>query len=78
MAYYGRPPSEVDVDSHYALLNMVIEDGLKIKKPVIEILISVDASLKELRAKNYMLARETGGKMNRNYSKTFYPFRFRT
>ncbi|MBI4894124.1 MAG: hypothetical protein HY833_00065 [Candidatus Aenigmarchaeota archaeon] len=78
MAYYGRQPSEVEIDSHYAMLNMLIEDGMKMKMPIIEIMLSVDAGLRELRAKNYMLARETGIRMNMRYPRTFYPFKFRT
>lgn len=78
MAYYGRQPSQVEVDSHYALLSMVIEDGLRVRMPVVDILNLVDGKLRELRNKNYIIARETGIKMNMIYGRTFYPFRFRT
>jgi hypothetical protein len=77
MAYH-RPPSEDEIDSHYAMFTVILEDGMKMKRPPIEIMMSVDGALKDLYRKNRRMASEVAAKMNRNYCDIYKPFRFRT
>jgi len=78
MAYFGRPPSGVEIDSHYAMFTMIIEDGMKTNTRPIDIMMSVDAELKNLYGKNYKMASEVAKKLNNDYGRIYYPLKFRT
>jgi len=77
MAYFGRVPNEVEIDSHYAMFTMIIEDGMKTKTDPIVIMELVDMDLKELYRKNYRMASEVSKRLNENYGRIYYPFKFR-